>query len=94
MTIESIKNVLLSNGYTMDEAVIVAGELYVLSAPLVPLFEKWAADGTEQDYQSHELSVLEIKDLLKMTYPAALLTIDWIIKEPETALKAIMGGIK
>ena len=29
-----------------------------------------------------------------MTYPAALLTIDWLIKEPENAIRSINRGIK
>jgi len=29
-----------------------------------------------------------------MTYPAALLTIDWLIKEPERAMRSINRGIK
>jgi len=29
-----------------------------------------------------------------MTYPAALLTMDWLIKEPEQALKSLEKGIK
>ena len=36
----------------------------------------------------------ELNQKFDMTYPAALLTIDWLIKEPERAMRSINRGIK
>jgi hypothetical protein len=36
----------------------------------------------------------ELKLQYKLTYPAALLTMDWLIREPEKALASIKRGIR
>ena len=57
------------------------------------IFDKWLedADGTE-DYEAHGFSLSGMMEKYKMTFPAALLTMDWIIKEPEIAIKAIKAS--
>ena len=45
-------------------------------------------------YAVEGFSILEFMSLYNMAYPAALLTIDWLIKDPQTATTAIKKGIK
>ena len=48
----------------------------------------------ESDYAAEGFTLLELKQKFEMTYPAALLTIDWLLKEPDMAKKAIATGGK
>ena len=89
---DDIIKVLIQSGYDAPAAEVVSNEIVLLSEELVPLFEEWAESKTEQDYNAEGLSLLDLKDIFDMTYPAALLTIDWLIKEPEVAKKAILSG--
>ena len=89
---DDIIKVLIQSGYDAPAAEVVSNEIILLSEELVPLFEEWAESKTEQDYNAEGLSLLDLKDVFDMTYPAALLTIDWLIKEPEVAKKAILSG--
>jgi hypothetical protein len=60
----------------------------------VPLLEKWVNQEDEQDITVDGFSLLSLKKQYKMSYPAALLSIDWLIKEPQIASQAIKRGIK
>ncbi len=94
MNIEKIIESLLEKKYTERQAPAVAKELSEVDSTLLPLLEAWVNDGTEMNYNVEGYSLLELKSLYKMTYPAALLTIDWLIKEPKTAREAIKRGIR
>ena len=48
----------------------------------------------ESDYHVVGFSLLELKRKFDMTYPAALLTMDWLIKDSENAIRSINRGIK
>lgn len=91
---DDIIKVLIQNGYDAPAAEVVSNEIVLLSEELVPLYKEWANEKAELDYNVEGLSLLELKDAFNMTYPAALLTIDWLIKEPEVAIKAILLGSK
>ena len=41
-----------------------------------------------------EISRNSLRNKFGMTYPAALLTMDWLIKEPEKAIESINRGIR
>ncbi|MBR3454820.1 MAG: hypothetical protein IKH26_05825 [Bacteroidaceae bacterium] len=89
-----IEALLFSNGYTEKQAKTIANELLQIDTSLQPLLEKWMEKGTETDVEAEGFSLVELMKQFKMTYPAALLTIDWLIKEPEIAVKAVRKGIK
>lgn len=76
------------------QAPLVASELQHLDARLMPLLKAWVEDGKEKNFEVEGYSVVYFKEKLRMTYPAALLTIDWLIKEPVVAKEAIGHGIK
>ena len=94
MNLENIKEVLLAHQYPEKQAVSVALELMQIDERLMSALNNWIINGFEQDYNVEEFTLLGLKDKFKMTYPAALLTIDWIIKEPDAARAAIDHGIK
>jgi len=94
MKIEKIQQTLIGHNYSPRIAEKVASELMLLEAPLVPLLESWIEKGEETDYEASGYSVKGFMTSPGMKYPAALLTIDWILKEPEKAIAAIKHGIR
>jgi len=89
----TIKKNLINQGYDIKTASIVASELVLVDDSLQPLVEKWL-DGNETDYECHGYSIYGLKMSRGMTYPAALLTIDWLLKEPEKALASLKRGAR
>lgn len=80
-------------GYTTNAAIVAAHEVKTLSIDLIPLFEAWLQDASnKQDYTTEGVSLLDMQKT-KSTYLAALLNMDWIIKEPEKAIPAINSTI-
>lgn len=94
MNKEIIIKTLLDNNYPAKQAEGVADELLCVDSSLVPLVESWLQGGEEKDLVAENFSILGLKKKFDMTYPAALLTLDWIIKEPKIAIDAISRGIK
>lgn len=84
---------LTSQGYNSKAASMVATEIVKVDNQLKPLVERWM-NGVEEDYESHGYSILGLMKARSMTYPAALLTIDWLIKDHENAIKSIERGIR
>lgn len=90
-----ICNVLLGRGYDEKSAQLVAVELMDLSQPLDAYLVKWMQDESDmQDYSLYGYSIKELMEERNMAYPAALLTIDWLIKEPDAAIASLKRGIK
>ena len=89
-----IKEKLIHEGYNDKMAAAVASELVMVDRNLTPLVEKWLNNGETIDFESHGYSITGLMKSRGMTYPAALLTIDWLIKEPETALRSLKRGIR
>lgn len=94
MNREQIVQALLKHQYTHIQADGVAEELTNIDVQLVPLLEKWIQAEVESDFKAEGFSLLELMSLYKMAYPAALLTIDWLIKDPIQASAAINRGIR
>lgn len=94
MNTEEIAKVLIEHEYTEKEASMTAKELAEISDCLRPLLALWMNREEETDYSVEGFTLLELKQMFGMTYPAALLTIDWLIKEPSVAIRAISSGIK
>lgn len=94
MDTKDIIRKLTANKYTKKQAPLVAEELSHLDARLDALLKAWVEDDKEADFEAEGYSIRDFTGKYKMTYPAALLTIDWLIKEPAMAKEAISHGIK
>ena len=92
---ENIRELLMSRfGYSEQDTCVLCNDLEQLDQALVPVLTKWIKDGECSD--STEYSGYSINSLCteyEMNFIAALLTLDWIIKEPEQAIPAIKSGI-
>lgn len=90
-----IYNKLIERGYDDKSACLIIPDLMQLHNPLDKYLELWIQDKTqESDYILNNYSVKQLMKERNMTYPAALLTMDWLIKEPNQAIKSLKRGIK
>lgn len=91
---EEIIKILMERRYTEKQAASVASDLLDVDEQLKDGLQHWLATNEEKDYEVADFKLSELKQQFDMTYPAALLTIDWLIKEPDLAMKAIKRGIR
>lgn len=90
-----IQEILMQRGYSERNAKLVANELIDIASQLIIHRDKWLDDKSyNADYVVGEFSISRLCDERRMNYPAALLTLDWLIKEPKAALKSLNRGIK
>ena len=93
LNINSITDKLISQGYPVKAAAVAASELVKVAPCLKTLVEGWL-EGKNIDHESHGYSISGLMESRHMTYPAALLTIDWLIKDPDKAKKSLDKGIR
>lgn len=91
-----MKDVIIKRlGCTPERAEHIEKNLKELSEPLKPLLNAWLENGTEDDdtmYSGYSLNSL-IRDY-HMKFTGALLTLDWLVKEPDKAVQALKSGIR
>lgn len=76
-------------------AVEIEKNLLEISMELRPLLERWLDVGEASD--STEYGGYSLDSLMKdydMKFTGAILTLDWLIREPEEAGKALKEGIR
>lgn len=92
---ENVIKALIERGYPQAAAKIVAGKLSNLSGELKAAADLWLESGQVTVVDSNGYSTQSLMARFPgMTYPAAVLTIDWLKREPEKAIKSIEGGIR
>lgn len=89
-----MKDILINRGFTEKQASRLTGELSNIDERLKTALEKWLKDGTETDVSAEGFSIIGLKQQYEMTYPAALLSIDWVLKDPANAVKCIKKGLR
>ena len=84
---------LIERGYQEESAKTVLDDLLHLSEPLAKMLNNWLDDENKQsDYTIDEFSITRLQKERGMKYPAALLTMDWLVKEPEDARRSLNKG--
>lgn len=90
-----ILEILMQRGYTQRNASLVADEMVNIAPQLQQYLEAWLMDKSyNENYEVGKYSLKRLQEERRMNYPAALLTMDWLIKEPEAALRSLNRGIK
>lgn len=90
-----ILEILMQRGYIQRHASLVAEEMVNIAPQLQQYLEAWLMDKSyNENYEVGEYSLKRLQEERRMNYPAALLTMDWLIKEPEAALRSLNRGIK
>lgn len=93
--IDNLENVLIERGYPERMAVSTAKDLQKISDSLKPALKAWVESQEEPVCEAEGYSTNGLMQRFKgMTYPAALLTIDWLIRDPKKAKPIIEKGIK
>lgn len=70
-------------------------KLKIISAELKPILDAWLDSGEEKnDIVFHGYSVNSLMKKNGMKFTGALLTLDWLIREPEKAAAVIEQGIR
>lgn len=81
--------------YSEQDSKIVCEDLNRIDNALLPALNNWIKDIEYIDnteYNGYSISSLCAD--YDMNFIAALITLDWIIKEPETAIDALKDGIR
>lgn len=89
-----IYTALIENGYSKRSADLILNDLLQLSAPLDAYLEEWIENGICKDYIYKGFSIKDFQYKRNMKYPAALLTMDWLLKEPEKAKESLRRGLR
>ena len=92
---EKIYRTLKERGYSEQSIKLMMADIMRLSVPLDRMLQAWLSNEREQlDYSCNGYSIHGLQRERGMKYLAALLTIDWLIKEPEKAKRSLTKGIK
>lgn len=87
---QTILDFLLNNfHYSNKKAEAIIPDLQVLTPPLDTYFEDLVAKKSLPDYEVSGYSLWQFISKYKMSPVAALLTMDWLIKEPSVAITAL-----
>ena len=82
-------------GSPEKRAEVIEKQLQGISAELKALLQEWLDTGKESD--DTEYSGYSLNSLMRdydMMFTGAVLTLDWLIREPEAAKKALKEGIR
>ena len=82
-------------GCSSQEASQAAAALKALSPELMPHLKAWLKDESytfSNDYEGYSME--RLKEDFGMTFTGAILTLDWLIREPENAKEALAYGIR
>jgi hypothetical protein len=84
--LDAIKQILIKElGYSDHSASITAKDLLSLDQSLQNALNDWVEDRTEVEFGVEGFTTNWLITEKGMTYPAALIALDWLIKEPEVA---------
>lgn len=76
-------------------AAIIENDLRQIDPELRPILNQWLQDGhCSNDTVYHGYSLDRLMNDMGMRFTGALLTLDWIIKDPEEAIKALSEPIR
>lgn len=89
-----MKEILINKGFTPKQAENLSHVLATVDSRLKNALDKWLQDGIETDYSAEGYTIMGLKQQYSMTYPAALLSIDWLLKDPENARVCINKGLR
>ena len=92
---DKTKNILLSRGCPANQVETIAKKIGNLSARLKPAMKEWLENESMPVVAVDGYTTAALMKRFKgIQYPAALLLLDWLIKDPKTAIKAINKGIR
>lgn len=95
MNDSEIITILIERSYPENAAITVAQKLTTLKGKFKGAASEWLSTGHEAEVAANGYSTKSLMERFPgMTYPAALLTIDWLNRDPEKAKHTIEKGIR
>lgn len=91
---EMVEKALARKDYEPESAARVATRLEASDADIRGAAWQWLSEETEPQMSAEGWSVSRLEKEFRMNAIAALLTIDWLRKEPGKALAALNEGFK
>ena len=89
MTTEAIIDRLITEGYPAAQAPAVAERLLALPGPFSDAFVLWMDSGELAQVESDGYSLRSLVDDHDVKMPGAILTLDWLRRDPEAARQTI-----
>ena len=87
-------NILNERGYKGSAAKLMAEKLSKVDSSLKTGVDSWYVAGVEKDFEISGIKLSELKSKFNLTYPAAILSMDWLIREPDKAKESFAKGVK
>lgn len=92
---KNIKEILLSRGCPANQVDTITAKIEKLSSQLKPAINEWLEHELMPVVDVDGYTTASLMEKFKgLQYPAAILLLDWLLKDPETAKQAINKGIK
>ena len=93
-TISLIKKELQSEGYPEFMIDRTINKINTFSGTISEAFNDWMSNGKEPSIVVEDYSYTELIEKYSMTSIGAFITLDWLVKDPEKAKKALTEGIR
>lgn len=94
MNREEIKEILIARGYSKQGAETASLDLTKINKQLKNCLDTWLDSGMETDFLVDGFSIKGLMSKYGYKYPAALLGINWILDDPDTAKSVIRKGLR
>lgn len=85
---------LSERGYSGASGKVMADKLSVVNPMFSDGINKWLDSGEETDYVIAGVNLKDIKNKFNLTYAAAILSMDWLLREPDKAKQSFEKGIR
>lgn len=91
-----MKNIIMNRtGCNEKRAAIIEADLKQLHESLRPLLNRWIDEGVDSDDTLYEgYSINSLKHGFGMRFTGAILTLDWLVKDPEAAKAALKSDAR
>ena len=76
-------------GYNKQQAALLSKDLAGIAEEIRPLFEAWINSGDKPDHEYKGITLFNLISSTGMSYPAAVSTLDWLLKDSDVALPVI-----
>ena len=93
---EELKDLLMRrSGYSEDYAVSILKDVECMDTLLQGIWKNWCQSEEIDDHLRVEgYTVAGLMEQFGLDFTGAILTMDWLIKDPKTAMEALAYGIR
>lgn len=85
---------LAERGYEDIAGKVMSEKLSTVDPMFISAIKQWLDSGSEMDFEISGIKLSELKNKYSLTYAAAILSMDWLLRDPESAKRSFERGIK